>query len=143
MGTLCETTSFDSCLRDHEVALVERLLPPASGILRLEKKPSGSRGSAVFSEQTWEEIAGHLGLSHREIQIVQAVFDDRTEFAIAAGLGISPHTVHTYFERLHKKLGVADRVQLVLRIAQDFLPPAALPNGLPLDSAAHQLAQGV
>jgi DNA-binding CsgD family transcriptional regulator len=99
--------------------------------------PAGPRrpspGSAMFSELAWKEIARSLKLSAREVQIVREVFDDRTEFAIGANLGISPHTVHTHFERLHQKLGVPDRVELVLRIVQEFValtiaPGAVLPS---------------
>jgi DNA-binding NarL/FixJ family response regulator len=75
----------------------------------------------MFSEQAWAEIARSLRLSARELQIVRAVFDDQTEYAIAADLGISPHTVHTHFERLHRKLAITDRVQLVLRVTEAFL----------------------
>lgn len=57
----------------------------------------------------------------RELQIIRGVFDDRTEFNIATGLNISPHTVHTHVERLHHKLHVADRVQLALRVMDEFL----------------------
>jgi DNA-binding CsgD family transcriptional regulator len=82
----------------------------------------------MFSEQAWTEIARSLGLSPRELQIVRGVFDDRTEFALATNLGISPHTVHTHIERLHQKLDVADRVELVLRITNEFLTLTAAPE---------------
>jgi DNA-binding NarL/FixJ family response regulator len=61
------------------------------------------------------------------LQIVRAVFDDQTEYAIAADLGISPHTVHTHFERLHRKLAVSDRVQLVLRVTEASLVLTTVP----------------
>ena len=49
------------------------------------------------------------------------MFDDRTETAIAADLGIARRTVHTHFERLHRKLAVVDRLQLALRVMDEFL----------------------
>ncbi len=87
----------------------------------------------MLSDQAWGEIARSLTLSARELQIVRRVFDDRTEFAIAADLGISPHTVHTHIERLHHKLAVTDRVELVLRVMQEFValtlaPATVLPS---------------
>ena len=87
----------------------------------------------MFSEQAWTEIARSLKLSGRELQLVRGVFDDRTDCAIAADLGMSPHTVHTHFERLHYKLAVADRVELVLRVMNEFLmltiaPESTLPS---------------
>jgi DNA-binding CsgD family transcriptional regulator len=85
-------------------------------------------GSALLDEHAWMEIARKLGLSGRELQIVCGVFDDRTEFAIAADLGISPHTVHTHTERLHRKLAVDDRVELVLRVMDAFLVLTTAPE---------------
>ena len=92
----------------------------------------------MFTEQAWARIARSLDLSGRELQVVRRVFDDRTESAIAADLGISAHTVHTYFYRLHHKLGVVDRVQLVLRITREFLAlTVADVNALPPLCAHH------
>ena len=87
-------------------------------------------GSAMFSNQAWQEIAHSLKLSVRELQIVRGAFDDHTESTIAADLGISPHTVHTHFERLHFKLAVKSRVELVLRVTNEFFTLTA-----PSDSA--------
>jgi DNA-binding NarL/FixJ family response regulator len=84
-------------------------------------KLRGPLGAAMFSEPAWEEIARSLKLSGRELQIIKDVFDDRTESAIAVHYGVSPHTVHTYCERLYHKLAVNDRVKLVLRITDEFL----------------------
>jgi len=75
----------------------------------------------MFTEEIWKEIARSLKLSGRELQIVQAVFDDYTEFTIANNLDVSPHTIHTYCERLYHKLAVTDRVKLVLRIMDEFV----------------------
>ena len=82
----------------------------------------------MFSEQAWLEIARSLTLSARELQIVRRIFDDHTESTIAADLNISPHTVHTYIERLHRKLAVADRVELILRVMNEFLALTAAPE---------------
>jgi hypothetical protein len=57
------------------------------------------------------------------------MFDDRKEAAAAAELGVAPRTVHTHIERLHRKLGVADRMQLVLRIMHEFLRLTISPQG--------------
>jgi DNA-binding CsgD family transcriptional regulator len=80
----------------------------------------GVAAADVFSKKAWEAIAVSLELSGRELEIVRSVFEDRTEYAIATDLHISPHTVHTHVERLHHKLRVANRVQLVLRILDKF-----------------------
>jgi DNA-binding CsgD family transcriptional regulator len=91
-----------------------------------EKHPV--QGAAIFSRQAWAEIGRSLQLSGRELQIVRGVFNDQTEFAIAADLGISPHTVHTHIERLHRKLGVPDRVKLVVRVMDEFLARTIAPG---------------
>lgn len=82
----------------------------------------------MFSEQAWAEIARSLELSPRELQIVRGVFDNRIELAIATDLGISPHTVHSHTERLHHKLGVADRLELILRVTNEFLALTEAPE---------------
>lgn len=87
-------------------------------------------GAAIFSDAAWREIARSLKLSGREVQIVRGVFDDRIESAIAADLGISSHTVHTHFERLHRKLAVRNRVELVLRVTNEFLAVTASPDSV-------------
>jgi DNA-binding NarL/FixJ family response regulator len=84
----------------------------------------------MFSEQTWEEIARSLKLSGRELQILRDVFDDHTEFTIAANLSVSPHTVHTHCERLYRKLAVSDRVKLVLRVMDEFLTLTVAPGSV-------------
>lgn len=73
-------------------------------------------GAGMFSDNAWEALSRSLNFSGREREIVRGIFNDRTEYSIASELGISPHTVHTHVERLHHKLRVANRVQLVLRV---------------------------
>ncbi len=89
-------------------------------------------GSSMFSPDAWAQIARSLGLSGRELQIVRGTFDDKTEFEIAADLHISPSTIHTHVERLHHKLAITDRAQLILRVMQEFIALTATPgNDLP------------
>jgi DNA-binding NarL/FixJ family response regulator len=91
-----------------------------------------SPGSALLSPEVWEAIAHSLKLSGRELQIVRADFDDQTESALAHQLDIAPCTVHTHVERLHRKLGITHRAQLIVRVMQEFLALTASPdNGLP------------
>ena len=78
-------------------------------------------GAAMLSQSAWEKIGKSLRLSGRELRILQGVFNDCTERGIAHELKISSHTVHTHCERLYRKLGVTDRVKLVLRVVSEFL----------------------
>jgi DNA-binding CsgD family transcriptional regulator len=89
-------------------------------------------GSAIFSNPVWAEIARSLHFTFRELQIIRAMFDDKTEYATAADLGISVHTVHTHLERLRHKLRVKDRAALILRVIEEFIDLTdAAGSGLP------------
>jgi DNA-binding CsgD family transcriptional regulator len=92
-----------------------------------EERTSGAR---ILGQQAWASITRSLNLSTRELQLVRGVFEDATDFAIAASLRISPHTVHTHFERLHHKLGVDNRAQLILRVVNEFLKLTASPGSI-------------
>lgn len=94
-------------------------------------------GSAIFSEHAWVAIARSLKLSAREMQIVRGIFDDDTDLGIAQHLGISLHTVHTHVERLHHKLAITDRPQLLLRVLQEFLSLTVAGEHLPPLCANH------
>ena len=83
--------------------------------------PSAPAGRALFAAQTWNTIAASMRLSQREFQIVLGIFDDRTEMLIATELGISRHTVNTYLHRLYRKVGVASRAQLIVRVMNEYL----------------------
>ena len=82
----------------------------------------------MFSPPVWEKIARSLNFSGQELRIVRGVFDDRTELAIAGTLRVSAHTVHTHSERLYRKLGVTDRIRLVLRVIDAFLALTTAPG---------------
>jgi DNA-binding NarL/FixJ family response regulator len=84
-------------------------------------KPILHRDRSILPSDAWKTIAQSLHLSNRELQIIQGIFDDRKEFAIAGDLNISVHTVHTHLERLYRKLGVSSRVTLVLYILSEYL----------------------
>ena len=84
-------------------------------------QPIVHRDRSILSSNAWRRIANSLRISDRELQIIQEIFDDRKEFAIADDLTISVHTVHTHLERLYRKLGVSSRVTLVLYILSEYL----------------------
>jgi len=91
-----------------------------------------AKGSAIFSDLAWDEVARNLRLSRREFDILRRMFDGLTESAIAAELSISLHTVHTHVERLHRKLHVTHQMALALRVVVEFLKLAVAPgSGVP------------
>ncbi len=85
--------------------------------------------TALFGEDGWRYLAEKHHLSGREVQIAQAIVEDRKETAVAEALGLSPHTIHTYVERLYRKLEVVSRVELVVRLTQHFLEASARLDG--------------
>jgi len=83
--------------------------------------PCLSRGAGALDAAAWREISRGLKLSDRELQIIRGIFDDEPEGAIAAGLGISVHTVRTHVGRLRRKLNAVDRVKMILCVLEEFL----------------------
>jgi DNA-binding CsgD family transcriptional regulator len=81
-------------------------------------------GRSLLPSDAWNRLSEALRLSRREAQIVEGVFEDQKEEAIAYELGISPHTVNTYFQRLYAKLQVSSRPQLIVRIMAEYLTMA-------------------
>jgi DNA-binding CsgD family transcriptional regulator len=53
-------------------------------------------------------------LSDRERQIFRLAGDGRTPAEIAGDIRIDPKTVHAHLSRINRKLGLRDRVQLIL-----------------------------
>jgi len=49
------------------------------------------------------QLRDTLKLSDRELQIVQGIFEDQKQETIAYALGISPHSVNTYIQRIYTK----------------------------------------
>jgi DNA-binding CsgD family transcriptional regulator len=78
-------------------------------------------GPEFLKDGEWQDIVSHFKLSPREAEIVALVLKDRSEREIASQLGISTHTVHTYLERLYRKLAVRSRTQLVTSIFMAFV----------------------
>lgn len=83
--------------------------------------PPRGRGSKVFRDHEWHLLVTQLGLSKREKEITQRVFDNLGETAIARDLGLAPSTVHTYLRRLYRKLGVRSRGELLVLVFSAFL----------------------
>jgi DNA-binding CsgD family transcriptional regulator len=91
---------------------------PRVGLGSCGRTPSGR---SLFSNETWRDLERSLRLSRRESQIVPSLLADEKESAIAAHLGISRHTVHTYTERLYRKMGVTSRVGLFRRVFMEYM----------------------
>lgn len=67
--------------------------------------------------------AESLGLSARELEVLDHLAGGASNKVIARRLGISPNTVKTHLARLYEKLGGANRTEAIARArALDLLP---------------------
>jgi DNA-binding CsgD family transcriptional regulator len=81
-------------------------------------------GSDVWSPQRGlpflrTRLGGHGAvrqLSQCEIKILQRLIHDESQRQIAAALGIAVRTVGTHLERIHRKLNVHSRTELIVRL---------------------------
>ena len=102
------------------------------------------RNQPLFTAEQWQRIAAHLQFSRREKEVMQLVFEDFSDQAIAAELAVSVNTVHTYLKRLYAKMATASRAGLILGIFRVYLADlqrAAQPKPvLQMHSAARKAA---
>ena len=78
-------------------------------------------GSSLLPGDVWSRLRDSLKLSDRELQIVQGIFEDQKQESIAFKLGISPHSVNTYIQRIYAKLHISSRPQLIVRVVSEYL----------------------
>lgn len=93
--------------------LVQRLLAATRTLL--QRQPAAARELVDLSQ-----------LSEREAQVARAVAAGKSNREIAAQLCISERTVKAHLGQVFAKLGVRDRVQLALRLAE-AVPAARSP----------------
>lgn len=97
---------------DKDAAHVARLTPLLRG---LERVIAGLRSGGV-----------PIVLTPRERTVLDALAGGSTAAGLAAGLRISPRTVHKHQEHLYRKLGAVDRLSAVLAAQRSgLLAPAA------------------
>ena len=83
---------------------------------RAKGEGDGADGTATVIQTAGAsevEIA-RLGLTRREVQIIGALVDGQTNKDIASTFGISEYTVKHHLTNIYDKLGVYNRVELVL-----------------------------
>jgi DNA-binding NarL/FixJ family response regulator len=81
----------------------------ALSVLPLAAAPTSAR--AVEAAKAW------ANLSARELQVAQAVAEGRSNKEVADLLSISERTVKAHLGAVFEKLGIRDRLQLVLFVA--------------------------
>ena len=87
-----------------------------------------------FCAEAWAGIADRLRLSERQLDIARCIMAGQEERQIARRLDVSFHTVQTHMKRLHEKLAVQSRVELVIRFfsayrawRSELSPPGGCP----------------
>jgi DNA-binding CsgD family transcriptional regulator len=85
-------------------------------------------GASLLPCDVWSRLRHSLKLSARELQIVQGIFEDQKQESIAFALGISPHSVNTYMQRIYAKLRIGSRPQLIVRVMSEYLASVAGPG---------------
>jgi two-component system, NarL family, nitrate/nitrite response regulator NarL len=91
------------------------------GAVGRRSKASNSEADGDAAAATVVQSAGaseveiaRLGLTKREVQIIGALVDGQTNKDIATTFGISEYTVKHHLTNIYDKLGVYNRVELVL-----------------------------
>jgi two-component system, NarL family, nitrate/nitrite response regulator NarL len=75
---------------------------------------SAPAATAINSTETSETAAARFGLTRRELQIIGALVDGQMNKDIANTFGISEYTVKHHLTNIYDKLGVYNRVELVI-----------------------------
>lgn len=78
-------------------------------------------GRSILSGQDWQRVGGALGLSRRELELVQHIFDGKKLSAVAQAMRLSLGTVKTYSQRIRQKLAVSDQRELTLAVLSTHL----------------------
>jgi len=98
------------------------------GLLRRLVHDTG-QALAGRTPQDLAQVAGRSGLSARETEVALAVREGCSNKEIAALLGISERTVKAHLTAAFDKLGVRDRLQLVLRLSDAGIDDPASATG--------------
>lgn len=72
------------------------------------------------------DAGGQNLLTYREEQVVALVADGLSNRDVASELGLSEHTVKKYLFRIFDKLGISNRVELVLYAVRNGVPQTAM-----------------
>ena len=70
----------------------------------------------LLTSAEWDHVVQSLRLTGQQAKIVELLLRGNKDKQIAAGMGLSNWTVRTQLTRLFRRLDVADRVGLVLRV---------------------------
>lgn len=109
----------DDDFSDADVELAARVQPLLVGVRRqieTRRRWADSHDRRADDEDDrGADAVQSVGLTPRELCVLQLLSEGWTQHAMAHHLGISPRTVHKHVEHLYAKLGVGDRLLAVVR----------------------------
>jgi len=85
-------------------------------IKRITQNFSGSVMPFPLDAETWARVVEEFGLPRQQARIVKGILCGMGDKQIARELGLRVPTVRTYLGRIFDRLGVGDRVQVILRV---------------------------
>ncbi|MET9023680.1 helix-turn-helix transcriptional regulator [Actinopolymorpha sp. NPDC004070] len=100
---------------DDDVSLARRIQP----LLCLLARQANVLDECAAGQPDVSPTAMSVGLTGRQLAVLQLLAEGLTAEAIARRLAISPRTVHVHLDHLYRKLGVRDRLKAVL-VARDL-----------------------
>ena len=79
-------------------------------------QPSPINSPPALTEGEWQDVIRVLHLTPQQTGIVRLILQDKKDKEIAAEMRLNFWTVRTHLSRIFTRLGVDDRVGLVLRV---------------------------
>ncbi|HEX9027543.1 MAG TPA: response regulator transcription factor [Anaerolineales bacterium] len=97
----------------------EAIIEAVRGVARGEHGWVSRRVAAQMSTWMRGEDTQRMGLTAREVEVLQAVVAGKTNQEIGLALGISEKTVEKHLEGVFSKLGVASRVEAAVHAVRE------------------------
>ncbi|MCL7748946.1 LuxR C-terminal-related transcriptional regulator [Halalkalibacter alkaliphilus] len=119
LESIHELESIDYDLREQFTSYIQKQLVVETVISFEEERPVASKNNPISeSTNVTDTLKKKLGLSSREIEVLNQVLKGFNNREIATNLFISEHTVKNHITRILQKLGVSDRSQAIAMIYQ-------------------------
>ena len=88
---------------------------------RFAARQASGNGRSILGPRDWDHVGAELGLSRRELELVQHIFDGGKLSTIAAQMQLALGTAKTYNQRIYAKLAVRDHRELTLVVFNSYL----------------------
>lgn len=119
VGTRGLAFASGSGFSEPDIALLRESLPVFLALLPHVVEATQRRHRA----QAGQQAAGELGLTSRELEVLELLAQGLLATSIAARLALSPRTVHKHLGNIYDKLGVHDRLVAVSLARTRYLVP--------------------